>query len=179
VDGDPFVLLGDALWLDFLNTTRGREKDPPDRLQDARAWSQWCEAVRLADPADDFPAVLGFRTRLLDLATALASSTPPPSASIRALNQRLGDIVGRQQLVRIAGQWQLPFMPSGAPGTLESIARSAADTLALPLAAVRICAGPTCSLFLLDHSPQLTRRWCSPTHCGRGMRVERRRRSAP
>lgn len=174
-DGDSFVLLGDSLWLDFLNTTRGREKNPPDRLQGPGDWARWCAAVRLQD-TDGFSAALALRAHLTDLATALATSSPPPSASLRTLNQRIAAIGGHQQLVRVGGQWQLPFMPAQSPSTLDSIARSAAETLALPVAAIRICAGPTCSLFLLDRSPLLTRRWCSPTACGRGMRVERRRR---
>ena len=33
---DPeFLLLGDALWIDFINTARGREADPPDGLPGA------------------------------------------------------------------------------------------------------------------------------------------------
>lgn len=172
-----FVLLGDALWLDFINTAAGREADPPDLLADPREWTRWCGLMQLsADPASH-PAALTLRAQLTDIATALATSTPIPSQSLRALNLRLQDVQGRQQLVRVSGSWELPFVPATQPGTLDRIAMSAAETLALPLSEVRICAGPTCSLFLLDRSAQLTRRWCSPTHCGRGMRVERRRRN--
>jgi predicted RNA-binding Zn ribbon-like protein len=174
-----FVLLGDALWLDLLNTVRGREASPRDRLENESAWLRWCEAVRLPASKTDFPAAITFRTHLIDVATALASGTPPPSSGIRALNERLATMAGNQQLVRVAGQWQLPFMPLAPPGVLGSIARSAAESLSLSHSRVRVCAGGTCSLFLLDRSPQLTRRWCSPLYCGRGMRVERRRRSAP
>ena len=31
-----FTLLGDALWLDFVNTARGRTAPPPDLLPDER-----------------------------------------------------------------------------------------------------------------------------------------------
>ena len=177
--GEAFVLLGDALWLDLLNTARGRETAPPDRLPDEAAWLAWCDAVRLPASRADFPAALSLRKHLTDVATALATGTPPPSSGVRALNDRLATITGNQQMVRVAGQWQLPFMPSVPPGCLGSISRSAAESLSLSHSQVRVCAGPTCSLLLLDRSPQLTRRWCSPLHCGRGMRVERRRRSAP
>ncbi len=174
--GAAFVLLGDALWLDLLNTARGRSPEPRDLLPDEASWMAWCDAVQLRGTAAEFPAALALRKHLTDIATALARGTPPPSSGIRALNERLGTITGTQQLVRVAGQWQLPFMPQAPPGCLASIARSAAESLALPEAQVRLCAGMTCSLFLLDRSPQLTRQWCSPEHCGRGMRVERRRR---
>ncbi len=176
MEGD-FVLLGDALWLDFINTACGREDDPPDLLTDPREWTRWCGLMQLtADPAS-YAAALALRAQLTDIATALATSTPVPSQSLRALNQRLQDVPGRQQLVRVSGRWELPFVPATQPGTLDRIAMTAAEILALPQSEVRICAGPTCTLFLLDRSPQLTRLWCSPTHCGRGMRVERRRRT--
>lgn len=176
---EAFVLLGDALWLDLLNTARGRDPAPADRLATEAQWMAWCQAVRLPGVRADYPAALALRAHLTDVATSLARGTPPPSSGIRALNAELARIVGTEQLVRVAGQWQLPFMPSAPPGCLASIARSAAESLSLSHSQVRVCAGPTCSLFLLDRSPQLTRRWCSTTHCGRGMRVERRRRSAP
>lgn len=172
-----FVLLGDALWLDFINTRCSREADPPDLLADAREWTRWCGLMQLTTDPASHPAALTLRDQLTSIATALATGAPVPSQSLRALNLRLQDVPGRQQLVRVSGRWELPFVPANQPGTLDRIALSAAKTLALPQAEVRICAGPTCSLFLLDQSPQLTRRWCSPTHCGRGMRVERRRRT--
>lgn len=177
--GDAFVLLGDALWLDLLNTARGRQPEPVDRLGTEARWLAWCDAVRLPGTRADFPAALVLRNHLTDVATALARGAPPPSSGIRALNTELSRIPGTEQLVRVAGRWQLPFLPQAAPGCIASIARSAAESLSLSHSQVRVCAGPTCSLFLLDRSPQLTRRWCSPLHCGRGMRVERRRRSAP
>lgn len=176
---EAFVLLGDALWLDLLNTARGRDPDPIDRLPDEATWLRWCEAVRLPGTSADFPAALSLRKHLTDVASALAAGTPPPSSGVRALNERLAAITGTRQLVRVAGQWELPFMPATPPGCLSSIARSAAESLSLSHSQVRVCAGATCTLFLLDRSPQLTRRWCSPLHCGKGMRVERRRRSAP
>lgn len=176
--GTAFVLLGDALWLDLLNTARGRTADAPDLLGNEAGWLAWCGAVGLRGAPSDFPAALALRKHLTDIAAALARGTPPPSSGMRALNERLGTVTGTQQLLRVAGQWELPFMPSVPPGCLASIARSAAESLALPDAQVRLCAGSTCTLFLLDRSPQLTRQWCSPQHCGRGMRVERRRRQS-
>lgn len=173
---DDFVLLGDALWLDFLNTSRGRTADVPDLIADPRGWARWCALMQLdGDPAM-YREALELRTHLTRLAAALASGSPVPSKSLGALNARLEAISGHQQLVRVAGRWRLPFVADTSLSTLDRIAMSAAETLAVPQAELRTCSGPTCSLFILDSTPQLTRRWCSPTHCGRGMRVERRRR---
>jgi predicted RNA-binding Zn ribbon-like protein len=172
---DRFILLGDALWLDFVNTARGREPNPPDRLSSAPAWDAWLEALQLSSRPVPFDDVRALRTHLTDLAGALATGQPSPSGSVRAINDLLGSVPGGQRLVRVAGQWQLTFAPNEPPEMLATIARMAAETLALPSPTIRLCAGPTCSLFLLDRSPTQYRIWCSPDYCGRGMRVERRR----
>lgn len=172
---ERFILLGDAVWLDFVNTARGREPNPPDRLTGVPAWEAFLDALKLPRSSIPFEDVRVLRGHLTELADALASSQPSPSASVRAINLLLTTVPGGQQLVRVAGQWQLSFAPHEPPGVLPTLARMAAETLALPNPTIRVCAGPTCSLFLLDRSPTRFRRWCSPEHCGRGMRVERRR----
>jgi predicted RNA-binding Zn ribbon-like protein len=175
VRGEPFILLGDAVWLDLVNTARGRVAHPPDGLPDLDAWQAWTGALQL--PASDISLdpVHALRRHLTDLATALAAGQPSPSASMRAVNDLLATSPGHQRLVRVAGRWQLAFAPTASPAVLPLIARSVAETLSLPLATVRVCAGPGCSLFILDRSSTQIRRWCSLDHCGRGMRVERRR----
>ena len=172
---DRFILLGDAVWLDFVNTARGRQPSPPDRLPGPPAWDAWLDALHLPRAIEPFEEVRALRGHLTGLATALATGQPSPSASVRAINTLLSSVPGSQQLVRVAGQWQLTFAPTGPTSVLSTLARMAAETLALPVAAIRLCDGPTCNLFLLDRSPTQYRRWCSPDHCGRGMRVERRR----
>lgn len=172
---ERFILLGDAVWLDFVNTARGRSPNPPDRLTGPPAWHAWLDALQLPPDTASFDEARALRTHLTDLAGALATGQPSPSGSVRAINSLLASVPGAQQLVRVAGQWQLSFTPVEPPGVLATLARMAAETLALPGATIRLCAGPTCSLFLLDRSPTQYRRWCSPEHCGRGMRVERRR----
>lgn len=172
---ERFILLGDAVWLDLVNTARGREPNPPDRLPDVTAWDAWLEALQLPREPVAFEDVRALRAHLADLALALATSQPSPSASVRAINELLASVPGGQRLVRVAGQWQLNFAPDQPPGVLPTLARMAAETLALPTPTIRVCAGPTCSLFLLDRSPTQYRRWCSLEHCGRGMRIERRR----
>ena len=172
---DRFILLGDAVWLDFVNTARGRQPNPPDRLPGPPAWEAWLSALQLPRATEPFEEVRALRSHLTDFAAALATSQPSPSAGIRAINALLATIPGSQQLVRVAGQWQITFAPTDPPGVLPTLARMAAETLALPAVSIRVCEGPTCSLFLLDRSPTQHRRWCSPDHCGRGMRVERRR----
>ncbi len=172
-----FTLLGDALWLDFVNTARGRTPLPPDLLPDGAAMERWALAQSLHTNGDSFLLldVLRLRDRLTLLAEALHGGLQPPAGSIAAINEQLAGGDGCHQLTRVGGGWQLRFAPIRRPGLLEAIAQSAASSLANPLLFVRRCAGDGCSLFFADNSPNQSRRWCSATVCGREVRVERRR----
>jgi predicted RNA-binding Zn ribbon-like protein len=174
---DPFTLLGDALWLDFVNTMRGRVPDPPDLLPDEAALLRWsaAQSIDLKGSAPPLDLVHQLRERLTVLAEALHSGLQPPSASIMAINEQLAQGGGCHQLTRISGEWQLRFAPERAPAVLQAIAQSAAASLADSLCLVRRCVGEGCSLFFSDDSPNQSRRWCSIAVCGREMKVERRR----
>ena len=176
---DPeFILLGDALWLDFVNTARSRTHDRVDRLHAPADYHRWTKAEKLVSDADTVPFedVITARERLTALATSLATGRRPPSASVDALNHALAGMPGRAQVTRSAGRWSIRLAPDDALRALEAVAWSAATTLTDPASAVRLCEGPACDLFFLDRTPGHTRRFCSPAACGQAARVERRRR---
>jgi predicted RNA-binding Zn ribbon-like protein len=172
-----FTLLGDAVWLDFVNSARGRSSTPPDLLPDAAAFSRWAQAQRLLHPNGDapFPVVLELRRQLTLLAEALDAGLQPPAGVIAAINDKLARSPGSHRLTRVGGGWRLQFAPARPLTPVEAIARSAAVTLADPGITVRRCAGDTCSLFFIDPSPTRSRRFCAPALCGANLRVERRR----
>jgi predicted RNA-binding Zn ribbon-like protein len=173
-----FTLLGDAVWLDFVNTARGRVPSPSDLLPNAAALGRWARAQSL-DWVDgngiSLDEILMFRGYLTALAEALHSDLQPPAGSITAINEQLYRNGGSHQLTRVSGEWQLRFAPARPPTLLEAIAQSAAAALADPLLFVRRCAGESCSLFFTDNSPNQGRRWCNAAVCGRQVKVERRR----
>jgi predicted RNA-binding Zn ribbon-like protein len=172
-----FTLLGDAIWLDFVNTARGRTAPPPDLLLDDAAMSQWTLAQRLHSDGDAPPLehALRLRDHLTALAEALHQGLQPPAGSIAAINEQLAQGQGCHQLIRVGGEWQLRFSPVRRAPVLQAIARSAAASLADPLLSIRRCAGDSCSLFFTDDSPNQSRRWCDQALCGRDVRIERRR----
>ena len=174
---DEFILLGDALWLDFVNSAGGRMPSPPARLSDDDALARWYRLQHLDPEAEPAPidAVRCFRDRLAALAEALHDGLQPPAAAIAALNEQLSRSVGSHQLTRVGGEWRMRFAPGRPPSALEAIARSAATTLTEPRTAVRRCAAEHCSLFFTDDTPTGSRRWCVAEICGRDVRVERRR----
>jgi predicted RNA-binding Zn ribbon-like protein len=176
--GDPeFILLGDAVWLDFVNSALGRAPNPPDLLPDAAAFARWAVTQRLlqVDRGPPHESVRALRAQLTTLAGALHAGLQPPPGAIAAINELLAGCSGSYRLVRISGEWRLQFAPSRPLSPLEAIARSAATTLADRSVAVRRCAADTCSLYFIDSSPTRSRRWCSPAACGANLRVERRR----
>lgn len=178
MSGSEFTLLGDGVWLDFVNTARGRVPSPPELLPDLAAVGRWATAQSLAwidGNGVGLAEVLGFRGRLTALAEALHVDAQPPAGSISAINEQLSRNDGSHQLTRVSGEWQLRFAPTRPPTLLEAIAQSAAAALADPLLFVRRCAGEGCSLYFTDSSPNEGRRWCSAAVCGLQVRVERRR----
>jgi predicted RNA-binding Zn ribbon-like protein len=172
-----FTLLGDAVWLDFVNSALGRTTNPPDLLPDAAAFARWAITQRLLqiDRGPPYQAVRDLRAHLTALAEALSAERQPPAGAIAAVNELLAGCTGSHRLVRVSGEWHLHLAPSRPLSPLETIARSAAATLADRSAVVRRCAGEGCSLFFIDASPTRSRRWCSPAVCGANLRVERRR----
>lgn len=176
---DPeFILLGDALWLDLVNTARNRTRESLDRLRAPADYHRWTKAEKLASDADlvPFEEVLAARERLTALAVSMAAGRRPPAASVDALNRALGRMPGRAQLTRSGGRWSMHLAPDESLRALDAVAWSAATTLSDPHAAVRECAGEACDLFFLDRTPGHTRRFCSAETCGQAVRVERRRR---
>ena len=171
-----FTFLGDALWLDFVNTGRSGPADDGDVLPDAASYRRWAAARRLRHDgsAATFADIRAFRDKLTTLAQALQAGRRPGGTAIEAINAVLASAPGRQQLVRTAGAWQLGFAFPGAPRALVAVAQSAASTLSDPLVAVRTCAAGGCSLFFTDSTPTASRRFCRSS-CGRSRFVERRR----
>lgn len=175
---DPeFILLGDALWIDFINTARGRRADSPDGLADRAAYHRWIKAQKLTSDAAELPwdELLAFRERLLTIAGALDEDRQPPSSAIHELNHVLARTAGHHQLTRVGGAWQSAFVPHRAPTALEAIAGSAARTLVNAELRVRSCRAEPCTLYFVDRSPGHSRTWCSAEPGAHTVRVERRR----
>lgn len=172
----PFVILGDAIWIDFVNTGKGTGP-VMDRLADHNAYLQWTRLEKLPpdDPPIPFPDIVEFRDRLTSLAKAISAQRQAPASAIHAINAILGQSAGYHQLTRVQGSWRTVFTAIRTAAAMEAIARSAAVTLSDPEAVVRQCSGAACTLFFVDSSPNHSRRWCSSATCGKQMRVDRRR----
>lgn len=173
---DPeFIFLGDALWLDLVNTAA--TPGGPDRLADSAGWHRWQKAQKLRpdSPHVTLADVLEFRRQLLALANRLAAGAAPPGTTVAQVNRWLGGAAARPRLVRVGGAWRRTFEPDAPPAALVAIADSAALTLAEGTASIRRCADAGCARFFLERCDPQRRFFCRPAVCGAGRFVERRR----
>jgi len=125
---DPeFILLGDALWLDFVNTGEGREADAPDRLPDLAAYHRWAKAQKLSSDANIIPLgkLLDLRATLAGLAEVLASGRQAPSSAVEVINEFLAQAAGYFQLIRTQGKWHVQFAPGHSTHASDAIVLSA------------------------------------------------------
>lgn len=175
---DPeFILLGDALWLDFVNTGEGRSPQSPDRLPDLAAYHRWAKAEKLTSDADIIPfgKLIDLRTTLAGLADIIAGGRQAPASAVETINEFLAQTAGYFQLIRTQGMWRVQFTPGHSTRASDAIVLSAARSLADSRKKVHRCAGDGCSLFFIDDSATQSRKWCSAEACGARNRVERRR----
>jgi len=83
---DPeFILLGDALWLDFANTAPFLPHRH-DHLPDHAAYVRWNRALKLSAESDvDIDRVRRLRDQLLEMAQYLDAGRTPSSALTQAI----------------------------------------------------------------------------------------------
>lgn len=173
-----FLLLGEPLALDLVNTRVRRNGANVDLLDTPSALSAWLRAERervawmgAADGAD-LEAVLTLRDAIDRLLRARRARTQPPRISLNRVNQALSSKVARGRLCWSATG---PFLkpPSARARRDALLGMLAADALTLlagPEAGrVRECAHADCILQFVTRNRR--RIWCSGASCGNRSRV--------
>lgn len=180
-----FLLLGEPLALDLINTRIHHNGADVDLLSRPAALDQWLRAQR--DRVDwrgrtnerELTAVRDLRNAVGHLLRAHVSHRRGSQASVRALNRALTFPAPDAQLA-----WNADGPCKTTPGAgerltalLQQLAVSALDLLTGPDAGrIRQCAHPDCILLFLACNPR--RRWCSSATCGNRARVARHYRKA-
>lgn len=193
----PFVFVGERLWLDFVNTDDVRRGTRVDVLRDFDVLVRWLEAASVLDNE----RAAGIRRRAQQQpagATAALADARRVRASLRALAERgamladvrlhavaeinrvLGRSAGTRRLeARTDGSFVRSFVPVGDAfaGLMIPVAESAADALVLgELPRVRRCADPRCLRVFHDGTKNGRRRWCDMATCGNRAKAARHRR---
>ncbi|MGH8125873.1 MAG: CGNR zinc finger domain-containing protein [Rhodanobacteraceae bacterium] len=175
-----FLLLGEPLSLDLVNTCIRRNGADVDLLDTPAALGAWLRAVanRLswAGPASttDWHAVRTLRTAIAELFRARREHTPPAAGAVVKVSGALSAPSARMRLVWVGPQPRLVPLSARArrSALLGELAADAVAVLTGPQARpLRECANPDCILQFVASNPR--RRWCSSALCGNRARVAR------
>lgn len=190
----PFILIGERLWLDFVNTDDVRRGSRIDLLRDFEALVRFLEAVAILDPershgmrrrAQQQPAGAAaalvdarrVRAALRALAERGAASEKIRGDALAEINRVLGRSAGTRRVEsRADGSFARAFVPVGDAfaGLIIPIVESAADALiAGELLRVRRCGDPRCSRVFFDATRNGRRRWCDMATCGNRAKAAR------
>lgn len=174
-----FLLLGEPLALDLVNTRAHRDGAEVDLLTRTGDLSAWLRAERGriawsgAATAADLARVRALRDAIDPLVRARNPHTPPPARAVRALNRALAMAPPRARLVWTRAGPRQSSLARGAQcaALLRRIALDALELVTGPDAGrLRQCAHPDCILTFVAHDAR--RRWCSDV-CGNRARVAR------
>ncbi|RZS83264.1 putative RNA-binding Zn ribbon-like protein [Phyllobacterium myrsinacearum] len=179
----PFIFLGNALWLDFVNT-QIIDGEFIDLIGRDGAFLQWAKTADLqADPADaaTFNAALteaqAFRAQLRAAADGLAAGTALNPAFIADINRRMAEHPVATVLETSESGWATSAKPvtTGPQSVLAEIASDFARFVTDEATNVRHCSNERCCIVFYDTSKNHTRRWCSMETCGNRAKAAGRR----
>jgi len=192
--GTPFILIGERLWLDFVNTDDVRRGARIDLLRDFEALVKFLEAAGMMDheraqgmrrraqqqPAGAAAALVDarrVRAAMRALAERGANSEKIRWDALTEINRVLGRSAGTRRLeTRADGSFARAFVPVGDAfaGLIIPVVESAADALiAGELTRVRRCGDPRCSRVFFDATRNGRRRWCDMATCGNRAKAAR------
>lgn len=179
----PFIFLGNALWLDFVNT-QIIDGEFIDLIGKDGAFLQWAKTADLqADQADAarFNAALteaqAFRAQLRAAADGLAAGTALNPAFIADINRRMAEHPVATVLETSGSGWATSAKPvtTGPQSVLAEIASDFARFVTDEATNVRHCSNERCCIVFYDTSKNHTRRWCSMETCGNRAKAAGRR----
>jgi predicted RNA-binding Zn ribbon-like protein len=180
-----FPLIGNALWLDLVNTEpmqRGQRVDLLGNFEDLVDWLEasgavTAEAGRRAKQRWDgtgqgnlaFREAIRLREVLRRTAERLAGGKSADEVTVTAINKVLASRPVFPQLAREGKHYvtRLEPLSDAAPHLLVPVAESAAWLLEHgDRSLLRRCENPDCVLFFYDTTKNKRRRWCSMDTCG-------------
>jgi predicted RNA-binding Zn ribbon-like protein len=179
-----FRLVGNLLWLDFVNTEPvmdGKRVDLVRGFGDLVAWLQATsslpadvarQAARSEGKAEGqavLRGALALRAALREGAERLAEGKAMGDRTVAAINRVLASCPAYRELIREGRRWvsrERPVSPA-SEHLLVPIAESAAWLLEHgDPSLVRRCEGSSCVLLFYDTTRNRSRRWCSMEGCG-------------
>ena len=180
-----FIIIGDNLSLDFLNTQivdEGKPKDLLTNFEDFIAWQittgllEASEANELSkkwahrrEIQELFQEILDFRKMLRKTVESLIRGKSIPSSAVQKINEVLHQGYGYYELVKTKRGFEKRLHTDfkEPKELLLPVAESAADLLSYGNRAnLRQCENSKCILYFYDTTKNHRRRWCSMSGCG-------------
>lgn len=178
---EAFILVGNSLSLDFVNTQSMREGTKIDSLRSDADLMKWARAAGLEvsagrsrkPHAELDPEIRRLRAAMRRLFEAYIDGRTPSQSDLLRLNALLSKPEPGPALIHRGGRFiREPRAIRDAHGVLARVAEDAARLLtAAERPALRRCAGERCVLLFLDRSRSNVRRWCSMEVCGNRAKV--------
>lgn len=188
--GKRFLLVGNYLCLDFINTQLVKAGQPDDRLSDFHSLIAWLVRSQTLDgkraeeilgnwenrreAESTFRDAVNLRAALREMAERLVKGKTVPQSTVAAINEWLAHQTGHAELKRARGGFEKRFHADFRQPAqlLWPVAESAADLLCYAdLSLVKKCENSACVLFFYDTTKNHSRRWCSMSACGNRMKV--------
>jgi predicted RNA-binding Zn ribbon-like protein len=183
---DGFLVVGNHLALDFLNTRPIQNNEPTELLPDFRALLRWFQAAELisiraaaslqqewgksARGRRTVKAMRELREKLRKEILAWEGGSVVHNSTVDELNRLMADYPMRTRLRTKGFGTELWFEPRQPEDLFAPLAHSSATLFAdVDRSRVRKCAH--CVLHFLDTSKKGTRRWCSMQLCGNRLKV--------
>jgi predicted RNA-binding Zn ribbon-like protein len=179
-----FVIVGNNLCLDFINTEIVENNEPKDLIKKPEDFIAWAAATKLIGMAQAetliknllnsesdkfFLRIKKFRMILRECAVRLTQGRKIKTTAIKLINDELRENTVFPEISPTAKGFEKIFRADfNEPLQLLSpVAESAADLLCYGNPAyVKKCENPACVLYFYDISKNHKRRWCSMSSCG-------------
>lgn len=177
-----FLLIGNTISVDFVNTESMRDGAIVDSLQSEGDLLRWARAAGLevdlarakaGSRGELAPEVRELRAALRRLFEACIQAQRPSASDLSRVNTFLTAPAPAPPLWYRSGQFGRGSRAIGdRHGVLARVAEDAAAVLTgAERGALRRCAGEHCVLLFLDRSRAGGRRWCSMDVCGNRSKV--------
>lgn len=188
--GKEFILIGNHLCLDLVNTQIVQGGRPVDLLESFDDLVAWLMQTRVIDTnqaseivsnwSNDrkaektFERAREFREILRRTVERIVEGQAVPQAAVAQINELLQHHVGHGELRRVNGGFEKHFrVDFGEPiHLLWPVAESACDLLAYGNPSfIKKCENAACVLFFYDLTKNHSRRWCRMSACGNRMKA--------
>lgn len=182
---EKFLMVGNNLTADFVNTKIARNGASLDLLEDFSDLAAWAIAAGLlkttqaeklfndwknrVEAKEAFEQAINFRKILLEMLANLAIGKPIKAKTIVTINREIQNKSGAVEIRKSGDGFEKLFRADfREPHQLIApVAESAADLLCYANPShVRKCENETCVLYFYDTTKNHSRRWCSMKACG-------------